>query len=186
MNRHVVVNIVLALIALSLVGWALYLENDDGTAAPATTTTTSTTTTTLPPTTLAPTTVAPTTVPETTLPSTTLAPTTLPPTTLPPTTLPPPDRALVPVVVTAAGLNGERVGPTAYLLSLAGWTDVRGVNGAVQLPATIIYYVDGFQNAAELMAVDMQQPLTSVQPIAAMPPVAGVGNAALVVYLGDA
>jgi hypothetical protein len=182
-SRHLFLNIVLAVLAVGLVGAVVYLETSAGDPA-ATTTTTSTsstsTTTTLPPTTLPPTTLPP----DTTLPPTTAAPSTEPPTTLPPTTLPPPDRAFVPVVVTSAGTTGERVGPTVYLLSLAGWTDSRGVNAAVPTTATVIYFADGFQNAAELMAVDMTLPVTSVAPLATAPPVAGLGNAALVVYLG--
>jgi hypothetical protein len=90
----------------------------------------------------------------------------------------------VPVVVTSAGSNGERVAPTVFLLASGGWSDIRGLNGSVPATATTIYFVDGFQNAAELMAVDMTLPVTSVAPIAAAPPIAGLGNAALVVYLG--
>ncbi len=177
MSRHVVVNVVLALIALSLVGGVVYLEaTNRETPATTTTSTSTTTTTTLPPTTLPPTTVPPTTVP----PTTTEAPT-----TLPPTTLPPPERGVVPVVVTSAGLNGERVGPTTYLLGVGGWADVRGVNGIVQLPATTIFYADGFQSSAEQMAVDMSLPVDRIAPKTEMPPVAGSESAVLVVYLGD-
>ncbi len=50
--------------------------------------------------------------------------------------------------------------------------------------ATTIYFAEGFQSAAELMAVDLTLPVTSVAPLATAPPVAGLGNAALVVYLG--
>jgi hypothetical protein len=197
-SRHTILNIVLAVIAATLVGAVIYLDNVNDNPAASGTLTTATTSTTLaasttdstmiptttiaptdPPTTAAPATEAPTTVPPPTEP-----PPTEPPTTLPPTTLPPPERALVPVVVTSAGSSGERVGPTVYLLSLGGWTDIRGVNGAVPAPFTIVYYVDGFQNAAEQMAVDMSLPLTSVAPLASAPPVSGLGNAALVVYLG--
>ncbi len=189
MSRKVFLNIVLAVLAVGLVGAVVYLEVNNGESAePATTlssTTQSTTTTTVAPTTIAPTTLPPTTLPpEATLPPTTLPPTTEAPITLPPTTLPPPERPFVPVVVTSAGSTGERVGPTVYLLSLAGWSDIRGVNAAVPSTATVVYYVDGFQNAAELMALDMSLPVTSVAPLATAPPVAGLGNAALVVYVG--
>ncbi len=91
----------------------------------------------------------------------------------------------MPVVVTSAGLSGERVGPATYLLSVAGWTNIRGVNGFVQVPQTTIFYADGFQNSAELMALDMSLPITQTAPLAAAPPVAGLGDAALLVYLGD-
>ncbi len=182
MSRHAIANILLGIVAAVLVAAVVYLQVNNGSSPPAPTTiATTTTSTTLPPTTLPPTTMPPTTEAPTTLP-----PTTLPATTLPPTTLPPPDRAFVPVVVTAAGLNGDRVGPTAYLLSLAGWTNTRGVNGVVQLPVTTIFYADGFQNAAELMAVDMSLPVTQIAPIVGAPPVAGLGDGVLLVYLGDA
>ncbi len=90
-----------------------------------------------------------------------------PPTTLPPTTLPPADRALVPVVVTSAGLSGDRVGP-GDVSPVTGWVDQhpwRQRRG--QMPATTIFYADGFQNSAEQMALDMALPLTQVAPLPA-------------------
>ena len=190
MSRHTIFNIALAFVVLGLVGAVVYLEstNDDDGGAAVVMTTTTLAPTTLPPTTLEPTTLAPTTFDPTTVVPPTLETTTVPtteaPTTLPPTTLPPPERPFVPVVVTSAGSNGERVGPTVFLLASGGWADIRGLNGAVPVTATTIYFIDGFQNAAELMAADMTLPVTSVAPIAAAPPIAGLGNAALVVYLG--
>ena len=184
-SRHAIVNIVLGLVAAALVAAVIYLQVDERSAPAATTTIATTTSTTMPPTTTDP--------PTTTLDRrprpcrpTTVPPTTVPPTTLPPTTVPPPDRAFVPVVVTSAGLSGDRVGPATFLLSLAGWTDIRGVNGVVQVPLTTIFYADGFQNAAELMAADMALPVTQIAPLASAPPVAGLGDAALLVYFGDA
>jgi hypothetical protein len=179
-SRHAIVNIVLGIVAATLVATLVYLRVDD-TGEPAATTTIATTTT-LPPTTLAPTTTAA----STTEAPTTAPPTTLPPTTLPPTTLPPADRGFVAVVVTSAGLNGARVGPGVFFLSQGGWTNIRGVNGVVQIPLTTIFYADGFQNSAELMATDMGLPITQTAPLASAPPVAGLGDAVLVVYLGDA
>jgi cytoskeletal protein RodZ len=173
MSRRSVLNMILGALAVGLVSVVVYLEATDATSAAATTT--SSTTTTLPPTTTSTT--------STTSTSTTSTSTTSTTSTLPPTTLPPPERGLVPVVVTSASLSGERVGPTAYLLSVTGWTDVRGVNGAVTVSATVVYFADGLQNAAELMAVDLQIPVTSVAPLATAPPVAGLGNAGLLVYL---
>ena len=163
MSRHAIVNIVLGVVAAVLVAALIYLQVNDDTPPPATTTiATTTTSTTLPPT------------------------TTEPPTTLPPTTLPPADRAVVPVVVTSAGLSGDRVGPARYLLSLTGWTNIRGVNGLVELPLTTIFYADGFQNSAEQMALDMALPVTQIAPLPSAPPVAGLGDAALLVYFGNA
>jgi hypothetical protein len=180
-SRHAIVNILLGVVAAVLVAAVIYLRVGDGSSSAATTTiATTTTSTTVPPTTTDP----PTTT--TIEPPTTVPATTAPPTTSPPTTLPPADRAVVPVVVTSAGLSGERVGPSTYLLSLTGWTNTRGVNGVVQVPLTTIYYADGFQNSAELMAADMALPVTQIAPLASAPPVAGLGDAALLVYFGDA
>ena len=188
MSRHTILNICLAVLAVGLVGAVIYLEQSNDAAGEGTPTTIAASstevTTTVDPTTIPSTTLDTTTVPATTLPPPTVPPTTEPPTTLPPTTLPPPERALVPVVVTSAGSTGERVGPTVYLLSLGGWSDVRGLNAAVPTTATVIYFAEGFQNAAELLAVDMTLPVTSVAPLATAPPISGLGNAALVVYLG--
>jgi len=183
-SRHAIFNTVLGIVATALVAALIYLQVNDDTALPATTTiATTTTSTTLPPTTTDPPTTLP---PTTTEPPTTLPPTTEAPTTLPPTTLPPADRAVVPVVVTSAGLSGDRVGPATYFLSLAGWTNIRGVNGLVELPSTTIFYADGFQNSAEQMALDMALPVTQIAPLPSAPPVAGLGDAALLVYFGNA
>jgi hypothetical protein len=56
----------------------------------------------------------------------------------------------------------------------------------VQVPLTTIFYADGVQNAAELMATDMALPGTQIAPLASAPPVAGLGDAALLGCLGDA
>ncbi len=186
MSRHTLFNCLLAVVVLGLVGTVIYIEQSRDASGAAGSAIGATTTlhsilgpTSLPSTTLAPTTLSPTTVPPTTVP-----PSTEPPTTLPPTTLPPPERASVPVVVTSAGLTGERVGPSAFLLAAVGWSDIRGLNAAVPATPTTVYFADGFQSAAELMAVDLTLPVTSVAPLATAPPIAGLGNAALVVYLG--
>jgi len=185
-SRHTIFNSLLAVVVLGLVGAVVYLEQSrdaSGAASPAIAATT-TMRSILGPTTVPSTTLDPTTLPPTTVPPTTAPPATEPPPTLPPSTLPPPERAAVPVVVTSAGLTGERVGPTVFLLAAVGWSDIRGLNAAVPAIATTIYFAEGFQSAAELMAVDLSLPVTSVAPLATAPPIAGVGNAALVVYLG--
>lgn len=166
-----------ALIAIGVVGAVVYLERTNvSTAAEAAITTSSTTS--------ASTTSTSTTTSTTTLPPTTLPPTTLPPTTLPPTTLPPPERSTVAVVVSSASTTGARVRPTAYVMSAVGWSDIRDLNGSIPLVDTTIFYVDGFQNAAELFALDASLPITAVAPMTAAPPVAGLGNAQLLMYLG--
>ena len=174
MNRQRLLIALVALIAVGLVAAVLYLESSNQAAAPATTTSTTTTTTTLPPTTLPPTTVATTTVP----------PTTAPPTTVPPTTVPPPDRALVPVVISSGPSNGSRLATGAELIAAVGWTDIRALTGSVPLTETIVFYAEGFQASAELLAADTGLPLTSIAPLAEAPPVAGLADARLLFYLG--
>ena len=171
MTRHRLLIALVALIAVSTTGAVIYLEtSSSGSAAPMTrtSTTTSTTTTTS--------TVPPTTVP----PSTTL------PTTVPPTTLPPPERALVPVVVSSGPSNGARVAPQAFLLGTVGWSDIRPLNGSVALTQTTVFFVEGLQAAAEMLAVDAGLPITSVAPMVDAPPVAGLANAQLLFYFGGA
>lgn len=184
MTRHRILTALVALIAIGVVAAVVYLEtSNSGGEAATTTTATTTTTTTLPPTpTLPPTT----TLPTTTLATTTVAPTTLPPTTLPPTTLPPPERALVPVVVSSGPSNGDRLGPGALLLGSVGWSDIRPLNGSVALIDTTVFYVEGLQAAAELLAVDASLPTTAIAPMSAAPPVAGLANAQLLFYFGGA
>jgi len=176
MIRHRLLIALVALIAVSTTGAVIYLEtSSSGSAAPMTrtSTTTSTTTTTS-------------TVPPTTVPPSTTLPTTVPPTTLPPTTLPPPERALVPVVVSSGPSNGARVAPQAFLLGTVGWSDIRPLNGSVALTQTTVFFVEGLQAAAEMLAVDAGLPITSVAPMVDAPPVAGLANAQLLFYFGGA
>ena len=162
MTRHLILYALIALIVVSVVGAVFYLESTNASSAATTTTSTSTTTT-----------------------STTTT-TTLPPTTLPPTTLPPPERGTVAVVVSSGSAAGERVAPATFLLSAAGWINIRGLNGPTPSTDSVVYYVDGLQNAAELMAVDLSLPVTATAPIVDAPPVAGLADAQLLVYLGSA
>lgn len=179
MSRHRILYAVLALVVVATVGAVVYLESEDSAAQATASTSTTTTTTTLPPTT---TTTA--TIPPTTVRPTTLAPTTVAPTTLPPTTLPPPERAAVALVVSSGSTAGERVTTAAFLLSVGGWTNIRGLNGSTPVTDTVVFYADGFQNAAELLALDLSVSVTATAPIAEAPPVAGLADAQLLAYLG--
>ncbi len=185
MNWHRVLTAFVALVALGIVAAVVYLEtaNSGGAAA----TTTNTTGFTVPSATMAPTTTSTTTLPPTTLaPTTTVAPaTTMTPTTVTPTTLPP-DRAAVPVVVSSGPSNGQRLVPGAFLIGSVGWTDIRPLNGSTPLTESVVFFVDGMQAAAELLAVDAGLPATSVAPIDQAPPVAGLANAQLLFYFGGA
>jgi hypothetical protein len=183
-SRHRILYTMLVVIVVGVAGVAIYLDSTDSTASATTTSTSSTSTTT---TTTTTTTVPPTTTtlpPTTEAPTTTSPPTTAPPTTLPPTTLPPPDRALVPVVVSSGPSNGQRLAPATLLMGSAGWTDIRPLTGSVALTETVVYYVDGMEAAAELLAADTGVPLTSVAPMSEAPPVAGLANAQLLYYFG--
>jgi hypothetical protein len=71
-------------------------------------------------------------------------------------------------------------------MSTVGWTDIRSLNGSIPLAETVIYYADGFQNAAELFALDASLPITSVAPMSDAPPVAGLGTTQVLMYLGGA
>jgi hypothetical protein len=182
MSRNRILTALVALIALGVVAAVVYLEQSTTSTAVSTTTTSTVAPTTLPATTVATTT----TVTPTTVASTTVAPTTVPPTTVPPTTLPPPDRALVPVVVSSGPSDGQRIAPGAFLLGSVGWADVRPLNGSTALVETTIFFVDGMQAAAELMALDAALPLTSIAPMRDAPPVAGLADAQLLFYFGGA
>ena len=178
MTRDRLAIALVAMIALGVVGAVVYLEqaNTNTVATASTSTSMSTTTSTVAPATLAPTAAAPTAV----------VPTAAPSTTAPPTTLPPPERALVPVVVSSGPSDGQQSAPAAVLLAAAGWTDVRPLNGSLPLFGTTVFYVDGFQAAAELLAADTGLPITSIAPMADAPPVAGLANAQLLFYFGGA
>jgi len=176
MTRHRLLIALVALIAVSATAAVIYLEtSSSSSAAPTTTTSTTTSTTT-----------TTSTVPTSTVPPTTLPATTLPPTTVPPITLPPPERALVPVVVSSGPSNGARVAPQAFLLGTVGWSDIRPLNGSVALTQTTVFFVEGLQAAAEMLAVDAGLPITSVAPMVDAPPVAGLSNAQLLFYYGGA
>ena len=194
MTRHRLLIALMALIGV-VVAAVIYLETSNSSSAAATTTTsttsTSATTSTLLPTTEAPTTVtpiteAPTTVTPITEAATTVTPTTLPATTLPATTLPPPERSLVPVVVSSGPSNGTRLAPQAFLLGTVGWSDIRPLNGSVAFTQTTVFFTEGLQAAAELLAVDAGLPVTSIAPMADAPPVAGLADAQLLFYFGGA
>ena len=164
--------VLVALIAVGVVGAVVHLERSNTNTVATSTTSTSTSTSTS--TTLAATTLAPTSV----------ATTSVPPTTFTPTRLSPPERALVPVAVSSGPSDGQRLAPGALLLAAAGWTDVRPLNGSLPLFETTVFYVDGFQEAAELLAADTGLPATSTAPMTDAPPVAGLADAQLLFYFG--
>ena len=200
MTRHRILTAMVAMIAVGVVATVFYLETSNSGATSPTKTTVPPTTvppTTFVATTLSPTTLAPTTLASTTLVSTTVVSTTVvstievvstteAPTTMPPSTVPPPERALVPVVVSSGPSNGDRLRPGALLLGAVGWSDIRALNGSVALTETTVFYVEGLQAAAELLALDASLPDTAIAPISEAPPVAGLARAQLLFYFGGA
>jgi len=78
------------------------------------------------------------------------------------------------------------VAPQAFLLGTVGWSDIRPLNGSVALTQTTVFFVEGLQAAAEMLALDAGLPITSVAPMVGAPPVAGLSNAQLLFYFGGA
>ena len=195
MTRHRILTAMVAMIAVGVVATVFYLETSNSGATSPTKTTVPPTT--VPPTTFVATTLSPTTLASTTLVSTAVVSTTVvstievvstteAPTTMPPSTVPPPERALVPVVVSSGPSNGDRLRPGALLLGAVGWSDIRALNGSVALTETTVFYVEGLQAAAELLALDASLPDTAIAPISEAPPVAGLASAQLLFYFGGA
>ena len=90
------------------------------------------------------------------------------------------------MVVSSGPSNGDRLKPGTLLLGSAGWTDIRALTGSVALTETTVFYVDGQQAAAELLALDASLPATAIAPLSEAPPVAGLANAQLLFYFGGA
>lgn len=173
LTRHTVINLVVALMIAVGVGTVFYLEWSAGESSA---------TTTVPSTTVPPTTSTSTTTTTTT--TTTVPPSTT--TTLPPATDPLFPQGVYSVAVVNAGTAGERVQPTIDWLRFVGYGDVRGLNGAVPLSTTTIFYAPDLRGAAERLAIELDLDRSQTAPLAEAPPIAGLGTAQLVVYLGGA
>jgi hypothetical protein len=98
--------------------------------------------------------------------------------------LPPPERGIINVVVSSGSTAGQRLQPTVFFMSAAGYGIIRGVNGSLPLVNSVVFYADGFKAAAEVLAVDAGLKITDVAPLDEAPPVAGLGTAQLLLYLG--
>lgn len=178
MSRIAILNIILGGIAASLVTILVVLETNEDPPAPTTTTTSTTTTTT----TILPTTSTSTTVPP---PSTTTSSTA--PSTVPPSTEAPDDRFFVGILVVNGTTAGERVQPAVDRLRSAGYGQVRGTGGAVVTQETVIYAIDeSFRAEAEVVAADLgyEPGEIPVELFEDAPPVSGVLEARVIVYLG--
>ena len=81
--------------------------------------------------------------------------------------------------------QGERLEPMADVLEALGYPPVRGVAGAVPATSTQIYVTEeGFRSAGVQLAMDIGLAKEDVLLLADGPPVAGLGGAILVLYLG--
>ena len=175
MSKTTALNIILGVLVAGLLATLLYQETTQSEAVPGTTTTTTvveevttTTTTTVVPETTTTTTTTTTEVP---IPSTSVAPT---------------ERFFTGVLVVNGTSVGERIPPVLERLTNTGYFDVRGVVGAVAAQETVIYYVEPFLGEAQVVAQDLGYELTEIPilPSTESPPVAGVGVAKVIVYLG--
>ena len=87
-------------------------------------------------------------------------------------------------MVSSGSTAGERLPPAVFLVGAAGYTNIRGVNGAVPLTRTKVFYAELFESAAEVMALDVGLEVSDIAPMSEAPPVAGLGAAQLLLYLG--
>ncbi len=177
MSKTTALNIILGVLVAGLLATLVYQETTESEPIP---TTTTSTTTTLPETTT--TTTTTTTLPETTTTTTTTT-STIP---IPSTSVAPTDRFFTGVLVVNGTSAGERIPPVIERLNNSGYFDVRGVAGAVAAQETVIYYVEPFLGEAQVVAQDLGYDLgqISILPSTEAPPVAGIGVAKVIVYLG--
>jgi hypothetical protein len=156
--------------------------------------------------TLAPPTTATTTTTEVPDPTTTVAPTTVPETTEPETTEPEPDTTepetsgpettdSVPGELPERGdlsvvaANGANVAGAALrmatLLEEFGYVDIAQLNGSDIVEFTVVYYADGFEEAALRLAEDLDLLPEFVAPLDDAPSVADLpDDVELLVYIG--
>jgi hypothetical protein len=174
MSKTTAMNIILGVLVAGLLATLLYQETTESEAIPTTTTTT---------TTVPETTTTTTTVPETTTTTTTTTTTAVP---IPSTSVVPTDRFFTGVLVVNGTSAGERIPPVIERLTNTGYYDVRGVVGAIAAQETVIYYVEPFLGEAQVVAQDLGYELTEIAilPSTEAPPVAGIGVAKVIVYLG--
>ena len=137
--------------------------------------------------------------PEPTVPTTTLAPTTLPETTVPETTEPettaPETTDSVPAELperselNVAAANGANVAGAALRVATRleeiGYVEVLPLNGSDIVEFTVVYYADGFEEAALRLAEDLDLLPDFVGSIDDSPTVADLpADVELLVYIG--
>ena len=147
------------------------------------------TTTEAPEPTLPETTVPTTTVPETTVPDTTEPETTEPETTEPETTDSVPAELPERSELNVASANGANVAGAALRVATQleeiGYVEVLPLNGSDIVEFTIVYYADGFEDAALRLAEDLDLLPDFVAPIEDAPNIADLpADVELVAYIG--
>jgi hypothetical protein len=120
-------------------------------------------------------------------PTTTAPPTTTERATTTTTTVDPiPDRADISVVAANGANIAGIAADTAEALRLLGYTDVRETTGTEIFGGTVIYYADGFDQAANRLVDDLGYTVPFVVPIDGQTPIdAEFGDADIIVYLGQ-
>jgi hypothetical protein len=80
---------------------------------------------------------------------------------------------------------GERLDPMIALLRELGYDEIRGVTGAVLASRTNVYVaVEDFRGAGEVLATDIGLAPDDVLLFDDAPPIAGIGDALVILYLG--
>lgn len=182
MSRLTIINIVLGVIAGTLVGILIWQETSEEAAPPATTTTT----TTLPATTTsaAATTSTTTTTSTTSTTSTTTTTTTTPPPTSTEVLV---ERFFVAVVVANGTTAGELLDPAVQRIRSLGHVSVRGLNSQARVNETVLYAFDEeFRGEAEVLALDLGYDLDEVEIglFEDAPRLSGLADARVIVFLG--
>ncbi len=150
---------------------------------------------TLPETTVATTTVPPTTEPETTEPETAKATTTVAPTTTVPDTTAPdttdsgstqlPDRGELNVAAANVANVAGAAARMVTTLEEIGYVDIVPLDGTGIVEFTTIYYADGFEEAADRLALDLDLLPFFVSPLEVAPSVDNLpADVELLVYIG--
>ena len=94
-------------------------------------------------------------------------------------------RGLWKVVVVNGSSTGERLVPTVAALKALGYEGVRGLVGAVQMTETVVYFqFFGQESAADRLRADLGLEDARIAPFDAAPPVAGLNDAQVILYLG--
>ena len=101
------------------------------------------------------------------------------------TTAPPPPREFLPTLVVNGSSQGQRLAGLVEELTELGYPQVRGVSGAVLTPDTTVYVErQALLGAGRRLARDLDLGRPEVTLLAEAPPIAGRGDALMVVYLG--